>query len=182
MTFIATDVPNQAVVGDPIDQELIVSQEGNVLLTVAPAEVHSLSPYPFYGYPRLPPTSYVGLMEYGKHEMLVGIDRFFDSKLKDWRKHKYINNNRSSPDTRTILPEHLLYMIEHMHLLRVPTPGDPNEIVFDSLMQRIKEDEEARGYSITADDPVKQIHRSNQVSQRNFAFWRAMIKILSAMI
>ena len=74
---------------------------------VAPAEFHSLSPFPFYGFPRPPLTNYVGLTDYEDAKMLVGIDRYFESERRDWRLHKFIKNIWSSPDTRTILPDQL---------------------------------------------------------------------------
>ena len=114
--------------------------------------------------------------------MHVGIDRFFDSERKDRRLHKFINNQISSPDTRTILPEQLWYVLECSQILLVPTPGDPRENVFDSLMESVKVSEEKRGYSIKSKDPAKRIHRGNQVSQRNIGFPKAMVEIASVMI
>ena len=162
LTILATAVQNQAA--------------------AARREFHPLSPFLFWGYPRPPPRNYQGLTDYDGVKMHVGIDHFFDSERKDWRLHKFINCVISSPDTRTILPDHLWYSLEGSHILCVPTPGDPDKVLFDSVMQSVKDDEEARGYSINADDPAKQIHRGNQVSQRNIAFPKVMVEVFSVMI
>ena len=113
--------------------------------------------------------------------MLVGVDRFYASEGRDRSKNKFINNQATSNDSRTILPQALFHCLYGTHTLLVPTPGDPDEHVFDSLMQSIKESEERRGYSINADGR-KKINRGNQVTQRNHGFAKTMVEIASVQI
>ena len=100
-------------------------------------EHYPTAPFPYWGYPRPPPTTYRDVTDNKDVRMGVGLDRFFDSERKDRRKNKFINNQISSPDTRTILPEQLWYVLECSQILLVPAPGNPEENVFDSCMESV---------------------------------------------
>ena len=110
--------------------------------------------------------------------MKVGLSRFYTSQNKDRSRHKFINNQPSSPDPCTPLPQHVMEVLYGSQILRLPTPGNPNEYVFDSLMQRIKENEEKWGYSIRSRNPKKRIDRGNQISKRDIRFAKAMVEII----
>ena len=145
-------------------------------------EFHPLGACPFWEYPEPGPTTYRDITDDEGRGMQVGIGRFFTSERRDRSQHKFINNRASSNDPRSILPQSLWSALYGSHILRVPTPGDPDEIIYDSLMQSVKENEEKRGYSINSRDPKKRIHRGNQVSQRNIGFPKTMVEIASVMI
>ena len=135
--------------------------------------------YPFWQHQTPGPTTYQGFTDDEDRPMKVGVSRFYTSQNKDRSRHKFINNQPSSPDPCTPLPQHVMEVLYGSQILRLPTPGDPNEYVFDSLMQRIKENEEKRGYSIRSRNPKKRIDRGNQISKRDIRFAKAMVEIIS---